>query len=107
MNIDQTARLLALVQVIDNRRVDEATILAWHPLVSDLDFLEASEAVNLHRQESREYLLPAHVRENVRRIQRATPFDEDELGNPSTDDGALGAQRRVKAARGRQRAVTS
>lgn len=109
MNIEETSKMLGLIQVIDNRRVDEATILAWVPLVNDLDYAEAVEAVTLHRRESAAYLLPAHVRANVARIREASPFVEDEYGNAlPVDEHALTAQRKIAAARARNmREVTA
>lgn len=96
MNARETAELLTLVQVIDNRRVDEATVLAWHALISDLDVNVAREAVRLHQRESTAYLTPAHVRVNVERIEGAVPYPEDEFGNPlPVDQVALDARMRV------------
>lgn len=106
MNFEQTALLLAEIQVVDNRRVDEATVLAWQPLLEDLVYEEAAAAVALHRRESTAYLLPAHVRANVERIRSALPAPTDDFGNALPVDGAaLEAQRRL-ASRG-VRAVTS
>lgn len=109
MNIEETSKMLGLIQVIDNRRVDEATILAWLPLVEDLEYAEAVEAVTMHRRESTGYLLPAHVRQNVARIRSASPFVEDEFGNLlPVDEVALYAQRKIAAARARSiREVTA
>ncbi len=71
MDIQQTARLLALVQIGDNRRVDRAVVAAWHDLVHDLPLDDALDAVRAHRRESTDYLLPAHVIAGVRRIRGA------------------------------------
>lgn len=96
MNFEQTALLLAEIQVIDNRRVDEATVIAWQPLLEDLSYEVASEAVALHRRESTAYLLPAHVRANVERIRTALAAPTDEYGNPlEVDRLALESQRRL------------
>lgn len=96
MNIEETSKLLGLIQVIDNRRVDEATILAWAPLVADVEYGVAVEAVNLHWRESTAYLLPAHVRANVARILGAEEHPQDEWGNYlEPDRAALAALGRV------------
>ena len=71
MNILETGKVLGLIAVVDNRHVDAATIAAWHDLIHDLDFADACEAVRVHRRESTDYLLPAHVRAGVRRIRAA------------------------------------
>lgn len=101
MNIEETGKLLARVQVLDNRRVDEATILAWHELVEDLEFAHAVEAVRLHFRESTTYLVPAHVRANVERILLAGLGErEDEFGNElEVDEPALASHRRLAGAR--------
>lgn len=107
MNIEQTGTVLAEVQLIDNRRVDETTLLYWHGLIGDLGYAEASEAVVMHRRERPGvYLEPGHVRANVDRIRRAVAAPTDDFGNVlPTDGAALDAQRRL-AARS-TRAVTS
>lgn len=105
MNIEETGKLLARVQVIDNRRVDEATILAWHELVEDLDYAMAVEAVRLHFRESTTYLVPAHVRRGIERILLAgLGAREDDYGNTvDVDEPALAAHQRLTGGR----AVTS
>lgn len=106
MNLEQTAALLARVQVIDNRKVDEATVLAWQELLGDVDYPAALEAVKLHFRESTAYLLPAHVRANVTRIMTAEDAPVDEWGNRLEPDwAALDAM--VLVRRGGLRAVTS
>lgn len=107
MNVTETSALLAEVQLIDNRRVDEATLRYWHGLIGDLGYAEASEAVVMHRRErAGVYLEPGHVRANVDRIRAALAAPTDDFGNALPVDGAaLDAQRRLSA-RG-TRAVTS
>jgi hypothetical protein len=101
MNIQETTDLLTRIQVIDNRRVEEATVLAWFELVGDLDHGVAVEATKLHFRESKEYLTPAHVRANVERMQAAALGPrEDEFGNViEPDAAALAAARRALGAR--------
>ncbi|MEV8023690.1 hypothetical protein [Microbacterium sp. NPDC080220] len=106
MNLQQTAELLTLIQIIDNRRVDEAVILAWQELVEDLDSPVAREAVKLHRRETSDWITPAHVRANYFRILNAQRFPEDDHGNAlAPDHSALEAQDRLS--RGQMREVTS
>lgn len=110
MNLQETGQLLVLIQMIDNRRVDEAVILTWQELLDDVDFAVAREAVRLHRRESTAYLMPAHVRANVERILAAAVDPEDELGNPlPVDAEALAARERLALDRAafERRAVAS
>ena len=69
MNTEELTTLLARIQVLDNRQVDELTIQAWAPLMADVNYLDAVQAVNLHFQRSGEYLKPAHVVAGVRSIR--------------------------------------
>lgn len=102
MNIEQTATLLAEIQMIDNRRVDEEVLLQWHELVGDLEHAMAREAVMLHRRESPVWLTPAHVRANVDRMQvAALGAQEDEWGNLiAPEPGALAAVQRALGSHG-------
>ncbi|MDQ1127592.1 hypothetical protein QE428_002625 [Microbacterium sp. SORGH_AS 505] len=100
MNLAQTSVLLSEIQLLDNRRIDENSIVAWQKLLDDLDLDVALEAVRLHRRESTAYLLPAHVRDNVARILNVALDPEDEHGNKlDRDDAALAALERVGRAR--------
>lgn len=105
MNLQETTDLLVRIQIIDNRRFEEATVLAWHELVEDLDFRIAVEAVRLHFRESTAYLVPAHVRRGVERILLAgLGAREDDYGNTvDVDEPALAAHQRLSGSR----AVTS
>lgn len=105
MNLQETGQLLMLIQIVDNRRVDEAVILAWQELLDDVEFAVAREAVRLHRRESVAWLTPAHVRANVERIVAAAVDPVDEFGNElPVDREALAARERMA---GDRRAVTS
>ena len=71
MNSQQVAAVLAKIQLGDNRETDAAGLVLaeWVDTIGDLDFEWAIEAVRMHRRTSTAYLMPAHVRENVRLIQ--------------------------------------
>ena len=79
MNSQQVAAVLAKIQLGDNRETDAAGLVLaeWVDSIGDLNFDDAVEAVRMHRKESTEYLLPAHVRAGVRRVR--------ELRSPSND----------------------
>ena len=74
MNLSETAKILAKAQLIDNRHVDRETIQAWHEIIGHHDYQDAMTALTIHRQESTEYLTPAHINQNIRRAReiRAT-----------------------------------
>lgn len=69
MNTDEVTMLLARIQVLDNRQVDQLTIEAWTPLMANLNYPDAVEAVNTHFQESTAYLQPAHIAALVKRAR--------------------------------------
>ncbi|MFT4281215.1 hypothetical protein [Microbacterium sp.] len=105
MNFVQTAELLARIQLVDNRRVDEEVIREWQMYLADVDDFEAAmEAVTLHRMSSRQWLMPVDVVEGIARIRNADPAPVDEFDNPvPRDELALAARERL----GRGREVTS
>lgn len=70
MTIEELTTLLARIQVLDNRQVDELTIQAWTPLMAHVPYGEAVTAVNAHFVESTEYLQPAHIHQRVRALRR-------------------------------------
>lgn len=95
MNVTETAKVLGLAAVVDNRVVDQATIAAWHDLIGALDFTDACEAVRTHRRTSTEYLLPAHVIAGVRGIRAIRlAAHPDPLPDVDPDDVAAYQTRR-------------
>lgn len=99
MTLEEITALLMRVQIIDNRKIDKAVLLEWEVDLAGVDdFPAAMEAVTMHRIESREWLLPVHVRENVERI-RVAGFGpvEDEWGNVlPPDEVAVAALERLR-----------
>lgn len=98
MNTQELTALLGRIQVLDNRQVDELTLQAWTPLMADLDYTEAVDAVNTHFRESREYLQPAHVRALVKRAKGSSqppPYSQlprpGEYADPPRNMAALTA----------------
>lgn len=89
MNHAQTARLLAKVAAFDNRDVGDVIIAAWFEALGDLDFEACLSAVTFHFAESKQWLMPAHIREIVRpiteRLPSARPLAEHFKDMPETD----------------------
>lgn len=65
MTEQQVALVLAKVQAFDNRDIGEGVVHAWFEALGDLDFAECLRAVTFHFAESKEWLMPAHIREIV------------------------------------------
>lgn len=80
MTIDECKKVLAKIQLGDNRQVDELTLREWFDTIGNLEFEDTIAAVTMHRQESTEYLTGAHLIRNVRRIREdRTAHRKDEL----------------------------
>jgi len=81
MDLRQTGQLLVRASVVDNRRVEEETIHAWHEVLADVDYTDAVDALLEHRRTSTEYLLPAHItrilatRRRTSTLRPATPIE--------------------------------
>lgn len=96
MNYTETAEVLAVIQVYDNRRVDETTVKAWHRVLHRLGYHDCLAAVEAHYTDSTDWLMPAHITRRVKSTRRRRlelagspvihPLDEfDENGEPAPD----------------------
>jgi hypothetical protein len=62
MNKSEVKLLLADVSAIDNRRVSEETVVAWHAVLGHLSLPVAQRALVLARQDEKvDYLEPRHI----------------------------------------------
>lgn len=71
MNRAECAKVLAKIQLGDNRQVDQLVLEEWFDTIGHLRFEDAIGAVRLHRQESDAWLMPAHVVRNVFRVRES------------------------------------
>jgi len=76
MNSDQLKQVLTKIHVGDKRDVDLVVLAYWDELIGDLDVRDALEGVSMHRRESADYLMPAHVIANARRAKLRRERDE-------------------------------
>ncbi|MGN6200003.1 hypothetical protein [Humibacter sp.] len=76
MNIKETAAVLAKIKLGDNREVTTLVIQEWHDAIGDLAYADAVEAVRMHRRDSTDYLMPAHVWANARLVASRRERDE-------------------------------
>jgi hypothetical protein len=65
----EVAQLLAKAALIDNRKIDAATVEAWHEVIGHVDYDVALLALTIHRRTSSEYLMPAHIIANLRKAR--------------------------------------
>jgi hypothetical protein len=70
MNLAETSQLLALIARYDNRKADDATVVAWHAVLGDLDVADCRAAVVAHIGTADAYLMPVHIRRGVAEIER-------------------------------------
>lgn len=66
----ETSQLLTLIRSYDNRKADDATVLAWHAVLGDLDLADCQQAVIRHMGSDDAYLMPVHIRRLVNEIDR-------------------------------------
>lgn len=76
MTPDEVVKVLARVQMDDNRQVDRVVVQAWIQEIGHLDFEDALEAVVMHRKSTPAWLMAAHICENVRLIRNRRARDE-------------------------------
>lgn len=67
MNKSECAKVLAKIQLGDNRQVDALTLEEWFDTIGHLGFDDAIAGVRLHRQESSDWLMPFHVIRGAKR----------------------------------------
>jgi hypothetical protein len=70
VNRTETSQLLTLIARYDNRRVDDATVIAWHAVLGDLEPADCQAAVIRHVGTSDAYLMPVHIRRLAEEIDR-------------------------------------
>lgn len=71
MNLVETHDLLTLVAKYDNRRFDDATVMAWQEVLADLPFDDCRTAVVAHFGGAEVYLMPVHI------VRGATDIDRN------------------------------
>jgi hypothetical protein len=70
MTEDEVIDLLTYAASFDRRTVGDADVDAWLPVVADLSFADAREAVARHYgRDSTDWLMPKHVRDGVKAIR--------------------------------------
>lgn len=75
MDANEVGKLLGFMALADNRKPPEddegrkAMIAFWLGQVGDLDYADASQAVQDHYRDSREWIMPADIRRRVKAIR--------------------------------------
>jgi hypothetical protein len=71
VNLVETHDLLTLIAKYDNRRFDDATVIAWRELLADLPFDDCRTAALAHFGRSEKYIMPFNI------IQGANDLDRE------------------------------
>ncbi|WP_073793147.1 zinc finger domain-containing protein [Streptomyces uncialis] len=108
----QTAELLSFAAAFDRRTIGEADVLAWQTVLADIDFNAARQAVTAHYATETRWIMPADIRQAVRRHRSATadsihgPGLPAEIPDADPDDVpaylAAVREQRTRAADGQQ-----
>lgn len=70
MNLGETSDLLSFIARIDNRRVDDAAVVAWREILADLPFVDCRDAALAHFGSTDAYLMPVHIRRGALEVDR-------------------------------------
>jgi len=78
MNYQEVSAVLAKIKLGDNRQIDDKGLVLrdWFDSIGDLEYSDAIAAVVLHRRESTEYLMPAHIRVGAKRARDSREREE-------------------------------
>lgn len=90
MNLAESHQLLVYAAAFDNRKFDDATVVAWQSVLADIDAASAMEAVRQHFGGSTEYLMPGHVRTgalNIHAAQEKAAAHEAQVARMRAIDG--------------------
>lgn len=70
MNLAEAAVLVAHIVAYDNRSNDDLTDRVWQTALNDVELTDALAAIDAHYRESTKWLMPAEVRERVKKLRR-------------------------------------
>jgi hypothetical protein len=82
MTPTEATALLSICAAFDNRKPDKDAATAWSVALGDIRFVDARDAVVAHYRASNEWIMPANVIGEVRRIRAKRIVDHDPLTPP-------------------------
>ncbi|MGW1796919.1 zinc finger domain-containing protein [Streptomyces sp. NPDC001984] len=71
----ETAELLGLCAAFDRRTIGKTDVLAWQTVLADVDFTAAKQAVTAHYAAETRWIMPADIRQAVRKQRAETAAD--------------------------------
>lgn len=92
MNAAEAQMLLGIAASFDNRKPSEEAAIAWSHALGDLPFTDCRDAVVAHYRIGSEWLMPAKVIAEVKRIRAKRINDHPPLTPPPGPEGETDAE---------------
>ncbi len=70
MTEEETAKLLTLAAMVDNRPVSEESVIVWAEVLGNVSYEDACEALREHYRHSTAWLMPANIISIVASIKK-------------------------------------
>lgn len=86
MNRQEANALITVIAAGDNRSTDDRAVEYWRDMLSDIRFIDALEAITVHRRESTEWLQPAHIRRIVKHRRNLRGIASNVVHEPDAAD---------------------
>lgn len=101
--------MLAKIQAFDNRNVSDETIMAWHEVLAPHTVGDALEAVTDYFKANTGWIMPAHVVDRVRAVEkrRIDAFKDGYHLNPADEQAAFESGEWSSACRELVRAIAT
>lgn len=98
MKVSDTADVLTTIAGLHRSSVGKADVASWHPIIGHLDYDDALEAVRRHYTRSREWIMPADVIAEVKRIREERIDRANKTTPPPVDPDQAAAYRQALTA---------
>lgn len=72
MNLEETARILAKIALVENRKFTDEQIGMWQSILRDIDLKHAEEALLRYYQGQTESIKPAHIYRLAKEVKAET-----------------------------------
>jgi hypothetical protein len=82
MTPEQIVDLLTTIAAFDRRTVGKGDVIAWHATLNDIRYEDALTVVIDHYRQSREWLMPADIRNAVRTLRNKRLEGMDRIQPP-------------------------
>ncbi|MFD7996872.1 zinc finger domain-containing protein [Streptomyces mexicanus] len=79
----ETAEVLGLCAAFDRRTIGKTDVIAWHGVLADIDLADAKRAVARHYATETRWLMPADIRQAVRKARADAAADYQGPGLPA------------------------